>query len=77
MEKWKQRDERKETERRQKGGYKRKEQVAISSLRTGYTRAPRRKSLATHYAPSATLIYPSTTYCGNAKKLRTREQTWT
>jgi hypothetical protein len=33
--------------------------------------------IATHYAPSATPIYPLTTYCGNAKKLRTREQTWT
>jgi hypothetical protein len=39
MEKRKQRDERKETGLRQKGGYERKEQVAISRLRTGYTRA--------------------------------------
>jgi hypothetical protein len=30
------------------------------------------KGLATHYAPPATHIYPSTTYCRNAKKLRTR-----
>jgi hypothetical protein len=28
-------------------------------------------------ALSATPIYPSTTYYGNAKKLRTRERTWT
>jgi hypothetical protein len=47
-------------------GIPRKEQVAISRLRTGYTRA-------THYAPSATPIYLLTTYCGNAKKMRTRE----
>jgi hypothetical protein len=39
MEKRKQQGERKETGRRQKGGYKRKEQMAISRLRTGYTRA--------------------------------------
>jgi hypothetical protein len=30
--------------------------------------APRWKRLAINYAPSATTIYPSTTYCGNAKK---------
>jgi hypothetical protein len=42
-------------------GMPRKEQVAISS----------------HYASSATPIYPSTTYCGNAKKLRIRERVWT
>jgi hypothetical protein len=50
-------------------GMPRKKQVPISRLRTGYTRAthgPRWKGLATHYAPSATPIYPSTTYCGNA-----------
>jgi hypothetical protein len=29
------------------------------------------------YPDSATPIYPSTTYCKNAKKLRTRERTWT
>jgi hypothetical protein len=41
----------------------RKEQVAMSRLRTGYTRA-------THG--------PKTANCGNAKKLRTRERaSWT
>jgi hypothetical protein len=35
------------------------------------------KVSAINYAPSATPFYLSTTYCGNAKKLRTREWTWT
>jgi hypothetical protein len=44
-------------------GMPRKEQVAISRLRTGYTRAT---------------YGPKTTNCGNnAKKLRTRERAWT
>jgi hypothetical protein len=38
--------------------------------------ASRGKELAIHYAPSATLIYPSTIYCGNVNKLKTRERTW-
>jgi hypothetical protein len=51
-------------------GISRKEQVAISRPRTGIKRditAPRWKGLATHYAPSATPIYPSTTYCEECK----------
>jgi hypothetical protein len=81
MDKRKQRDERKEIARRRKQetiGMPRKEQVAISRLRTGFTRAthgPKMEGVVN--APSATPIYPSTTYCGNAKKLRTRERTWT
>jgi hypothetical protein len=76
MVKRKQRDKRKES--RQKGGYKNNaKERAISRLRTGYTRATHgpKKGLATQYAPSTTSIYPSTTYCGNAKKLTTRERT--
>jgi hypothetical protein len=40
-------------------GMQRKEQVAISSLRTGPPTAPRWKDSAIHYAPTATPIYPS------------------
>jgi hypothetical protein len=43
----------------------------------GPTTAPRWKGSPIQYAPCATPIYPSTTYCGNTKKLRTREWTWT
>jgi hypothetical protein len=39
-------------------GMPRREQVAISRLKTGYRN---RKGLAIHYAPPATPIYPSTT----------------
>jgi hypothetical protein len=57
-----------------------KEKVVISRLRTGYARAtpggPKMEGVGNPLWPSATPIYPSTTYCGNAKKLRTREQTW-
>jgi hypothetical protein len=48
-------------------GMRRKELVAISRLRTGYTRATHGPKME-RVAPSATLIYLSTTYCGNAKK---------
>jgi hypothetical protein len=61
IEKWKQRDERKEAGRRQKGGYER----ASGNIQTLNRRA-------TH-GPKMEGIYPSTTYCGNANKLRTRE----
>jgi hypothetical protein len=71
MEKRKQRHERKETGRQQKGGYKRnakeRESGNIQTQNRVYGRG-----CAIHYAPSSTPIYPSTTYCGNAKKLRTR-----
>jgi hypothetical protein len=79
MEKRKQRDERKKPavdRKEDTKGMPRKEQVAISRLRTRYTRAThgnKMEGVSIHYAPSATPIYPSTTYCGNAKKLRTRE----
>jgi hypothetical protein len=55
-------------------GMPRKEQVAISRLRTGYKKAIHGpKGTSIHCVPSTKPIYPSTTYCGNAKKLRTRE----
>jgi hypothetical protein len=55
-----------------------KDQMAISidsepGMRGPPPAPPRWKGSAIHYAPSATPIYLSTTYCGNAKKLRTRE----
>jgi hypothetical protein len=46
-----------------------KEHVAISRP----LMAPRWKGSVVHYVPSVTPIYLSTTHCGNAKKLRTRE----
>jgi hypothetical protein len=58
----------------------RKKQVTIFRLEPGIRRppkAPRWKWSAIHCALSVTPIYPSTTYCGNAKKLRTREWAWT
>jgi hypothetical protein len=54
-------------------GMLRKEPVAICRLRTEYTRATHGPKMQRLAKP----IYPSTTYCGNAKKLRTREPTWT
>jgi hypothetical protein len=58
-------------------GMPRKEQVAIYivselGIRVSLT-APRLKGSAIHHTPPATTIYPSTTYCRNAKKLKTRE----
>jgi hypothetical protein len=53
---------------------------AISRLRTGYTRAthgPKLEGVSNSLCPFATPIYPSSTYCVNANKLRTRERTWT
>jgi hypothetical protein len=71
MEKRKQRDERKEAEdvdrKEDTKGMPRKEQVPISRL------GPKMEGVRIHYAPSATPIYLLTTYCANAKKLRTRE----
>jgi hypothetical protein len=58
MEKRKQRDERKETGRRQEEGYERKEQVAISRLRTGYTRAthgPKMEGVSNPLCPSCNI----------------------
>jgi hypothetical protein len=49
---------------------------SVPSIR-GPPTVSRWKGLTTHYTHSATTIYPSTAYCGNAKKLRTRQQTWT
>jgi hypothetical protein len=68
MEKRKQRDE-----KRKPDG-----DTAGSNIQTqnrvygGPPTAPRWRRLAIYYAPSATPIYPSTTYCENAKKLRTK-----
>jgi hypothetical protein len=40
-------------------GMPRKEQLAISRLRTGIRGPPKKEGVSkTHYAPSATLIYP-------------------
>jgi hypothetical protein len=58
-------------------GMRRKDQVAISRLRTGYKRATYGTKMdGVSNPPSVTPIYSSTTYCGNAKKLRTRKRTW-
>jgi hypothetical protein len=56
----------------------RKEQVAISRLRTVYTRAYHGPKLDGVNNPQSLLqhlsiLYPSTTYCWNVKKRRTRE----
>jgi hypothetical protein len=84
MEKRKQRDERKEAGHRQKGGYKRNVKGrASSNIQTqnrayeGHPRPQDGRGWKFSMPLSATLIYPSTTYCGNAKKLRTRKRTWT
>jgi hypothetical protein len=84
MEKRKQRDERKEVGRRQKEGYERnaKERASgnIQTQNRVYEGHPRRHGLkkeGVRNLLSATPIYSSITYCGNAKKLRTREWTWT
>jgi uncharacterized OB-fold protein len=53
--------------------------VAISKLSTGYTRAtqgPKMEGVSNPLCPVCNhILYPLTTYCENAKKLRTREQT--
>jgi hypothetical protein len=62
------RDRKKKARRRQKGGYKKyAKEKASGRLRMEGVSNP----LRPFYRP----IYPSTTYCGNAKKLMTREQT--
>jgi hypothetical protein len=55
-------------------GMPRKEQVAIARLKTGYTRAihvPKMEGVSNPLCPFCN-TYPSTTYCGNAKKLSTQ-----
>jgi hypothetical protein len=73
MKKRKQRDERKKTGHRQKREYKSntKERASGNILTQNriYEGHPRPQD--------GTPIYPSTTYCGNAKKLSTRERTLT
>jgi hypothetical protein len=51
----------------------RKEQVAISRLETGYTWAthgPKMEGVGNPLCPFCNTDLSSTTYCGNAKKLR-------
>jgi hypothetical protein len=67
MEKRKQRDERKEAGSRRKGRYERNaKERASGNIQT-------QNRVNEGHGKGATSIYPSNTYCGNARKLRTRE----